>query len=221
MSTPPPFRELAADPDPPLDLLALAVAAEFRGVDATRALAHLDALAAELAAELAISSPTAAGETEACVEVLGVREGFAGDRRHPDDPANSMLDEVLERRRGLPILLSVLYAEVARRAGVPLAGIGLSGHFVVGHFGAQPALMIDPFAGGGRVRQVVPAVLIRPWTAKEIAMRMLNNLIPAFEKRGHLGSAIHAASLRLLLPAEPDLRDALAGEHRALRSRMN
>ena len=65
-----------------------------------------------------------------------------------DHPDNSMLDLVLTRRRGLPILLSVVYVEVARRAGIELAGVGLPGHFVVGHFGAEPAALLDPFAGG-------------------------------------------------------------------------
>ena len=61
-----------------------------------------------------------------------------------------MLDLVLTRRRGLPILLSVVYVEVARRAGIQIAGVGLPGHFVVGHFGTDPPVLLDPFAGGGR-----------------------------------------------------------------------
>src|SRR5450755_4022683 len=61
----------------------------------------------------------------ACGQLLGAAHGFAGNRERYDDPDNSMLDLVLARRRGLPILLSVVYIEVARRGGIPLAGVGL------------------------------------------------------------------------------------------------
>ena len=141
------FTTLAGDPGAPLDRLALALAAEFRPVDAGAALAALDALGADLAAAV----PAGAGpdaEVRACAEVLGERHGFRGDRERYDAPENSMLDLVLERRRGLPILLSAVYVEAARRAGIALAGVGLPGHFVVGHFGARPPLLLDPFAGG-------------------------------------------------------------------------
>jgi regulator of sirC expression with transglutaminase-like and TPR domain len=105
----------------------------------------------------------------------------------------------------------VVYVEVARRAGIPLAGVGLPGHFVVGHFGADPPLLFDPFAGGGAVEADVAQVLVRPWRAPEIAMRMLNNLVAAYQRRGDLGAAMRAASMRLALPAEGSLRDALQG----------
>jgi regulator of sirC expression with transglutaminase-like and TPR domain len=58
----------------------------------------------------------------ACGQIIGAAHGFVGDREHYDDPSNSMLDLVLTRRRGLPILLSVVYVEVARRAGIKIAG---------------------------------------------------------------------------------------------------
>ena len=75
-----------------------------------------------------------------------------------------MLDRVLERRRGLPILLSAVYVEVARRADVPLAGVGLPGHYVVGHFGGAEPLLLDPFNGGVEVTGDAPAALVRPWS---------------------------------------------------------
>jgi regulator of sirC expression with transglutaminase-like and TPR domain len=157
----------------------------------------------------------------ACAEVLGRRHGFAGDAERYDEPRNSMLDVVLERRRGLPILLSVVYVEVARRAGVPLAGVGLPGHFVVGHVGAQPPLLIDPFNGGAPVQGDAPAHLVRPWTAREIAMRMLNNLVGAFQRRGNLSAALRAAEMRLLLPAQEPLHSAVRTELRGLQARLN
>jgi regulator of sirC expression with transglutaminase-like and TPR domain len=221
MPEPAPFAALARSPDPPLDALALALAAEFRAVDAPAALAVLDGLGARLADEVAAAEDGPGAEVEACAALLGRRCGFAGDTEHYDEPRNSMLDVVLERRRGLPILLSVVYVEVARRAGVPLAGVGLPGHFVVGHFGATPALLLDPFAGGTPIHGPRPEPLVRPWRAHEIAMRMLNNLVPAFRRRGDLAGALRAAELRLALPAGAHERDHMRTELARLRANLN
>src|SRR5215210_192398 len=185
------FAELAARPEPPLDELALALAAEFRRVDASAARATLDALGAEIANAVGGRAGSgAAAEARACADVLGGVHGFAGDRDEYDHPDNSMLDRVLERRRGLPILLSVVYVAAAGRAGVPLAGVGLPGHFVVGHFGTDRPVLLDPFAGGAELRGDVDAQWVRPWTPSETAMRMLNNLVGSYQRRGDLGAAI-------------------------------
>ena len=219
----PAFTELAADPDPPLDLLVLALAAEFREVDAAAALAALDGLGDELAEALGrrdVSEP--AVEAVALAELLGGLHGFAGDTADYDNPDNSMLDLVLARRRGLPIVLSVVYVEVARRAGLPVHGVGLPGHFVVGHFGAGPEpLLLDPFAGGARVEAAAGAAALQPWRPPEIAMRMLNNLVAAHRRRGSLAAAIRAAALRLALPSDDDTRSALRAELRAMQARLN
>jgi len=217
----PPFDELAGAADPRLDLLALSLAAAFRDVDAERALSSLDALAAEVGATA--GGPDADGDAQvaACVEVLARRHGFAGDAERYDDPDNSMLDLVLDRRRGLPILLSVVYIEVARRAGIALAGVGLPGHFVVAHLGRRATVLLDPFAGGAPVDRHVPAPLVRAWPATEIAMRMLNNLVGSFRRRGNVGAAIRAASMRLALPADPPLRGSLERELRSLQATLN
>jgi regulator of sirC expression with transglutaminase-like and TPR domain len=215
------FAELAAAPDPAPDMLALALGAEFREVDAAGAMARLNVLGAELSHAAGRTSRTPDALALACGELLGVAHGFAGDREHYDHPDNSMLDVVLTRRRGLPFLLSVVYLEVARRAGIPLPGVGLPGHFVVGHFGTDPPLLIDPFAGGGAVEADVARVPVRPWRAPEIAMRMLNNLIAAHQRRGDLSAAIRAPTMRLALPADRSLRDALQAELRAIQARLN
>jgi regulator of sirC expression with transglutaminase-like and TPR domain len=215
------FSALAGSADPPLDALALALAAEFRPVDVGAAMDALDALGAELAIVSGGGPRSPEADVETCATVLGGRHGYAGDRMEYDDPRNSMLDLVIERRRGLPILLSVLYVAAARRAGIPLRGVGLPGHFVVGHFGAEPPLLIDPFARGRRVADDVSRARLRPWTAHEIALRMLNNLVPAYERRGDIGAAIRAASMRLELPSVPALRETLELELRTLRARLN
>ncbi|HEV2770448.1 MAG TPA: transglutaminase-like domain-containing protein [Solirubrobacteraceae bacterium] len=217
----PSFAELAAAADPPLDALALALAAEFRDVDAGEALGRLDQLGTELAQAAAQTPATPLAQARACAHLLGGRYGFAGERTRYDHPDNSMLDVVLTTRRGLPILLSVVYAEVARRAGIPLAGVGLPGHFVVGHFGAGAPVLLDPFAGGATVTTEADPSLLRPWRAHEIAMRMLNNLLAAFQRRADLGAAIRAAELRVALPTEASLRPTLLAELRGLRARLN
>jgi regulator of sirC expression with transglutaminase-like and TPR domain len=207
-----PFSVLAAESEPPLDALALALAAQFREVEVHAALARLD----ELGEEVAL---TAGEPLDALVEVLGRRHGYAGDRDDYDDPANSMLDIVLERRRGLPIVLSVVYVEVARRAGIALAGVGLPSHYVVGSFDPAPPLLLDPFEGGVRL-EVEDSEYVRPWGAHETALRMLNNLVASYTRRNDIGRAIRAAEMRLLLPVE-GAAETLGAELRSLRARLN
>jgi regulator of sirC expression with transglutaminase-like and TPR domain len=218
---PTPFTALAAASAPALDRLALALAAEFGPTDAPGALARLDALGAELAAEAEGAAGEPAAEARACAVVLGERHGFRGDRADYDRPEHSMLDRVLARRRGLPILLSVVYVEVARRAGIALAGVGLPGHFVTGHFGADPPLLLDPFAGGVPLPPALAPARPVPWAAHEIAMRMLNNLVRAYLARGDLGRSLRAAELRLALPCDAAQRALLERELLGLRARLN
>jgi regulator of sirC expression with transglutaminase-like and TPR domain len=210
-----PFAKLAARDAPPLDELALALAAEFREVDARAALARLDALGEEL--RLAAGG----NPLEALVDVLWRRHGFAGDQEQYDDPGNSMLDIVLERRAGLPILLSVVYVEVARRAGLALAGVGLPGHYVVGRFAPAPVALLDPFAGGAPLDTVPAAEHVRPWGPHETALRMLNNLVGSYTRRNDLARAIRAAEMRLELPVSGQPAEALGAELRSLRARLN
>jgi len=216
------FSALARAPDPPLDRLALAMAVELRGegVGVDGALATLDELGAELAGRLAEPGVrTPQDELAAAAEVLGVRHGFHGESSDYDHPDRSMLDLVLERRVGLPILLSAVYVEVGRRAGLELAGVGLPGHFVVGHFGAVPAALADPFNAGRPLPPALAPSLLRPWSARETALRMLNNLVAAYTGRYQLGPAIRAAELRLEVAGKD--REALELELRSLRARLN
>ena len=216
------FATVARRREPMLDELALALAAEFRPVDHDAALMRLDALGAEVGEAAAGAAGDPEAEAEAVSEVLGARHGFAGEREQYDHPDNSMLDLVLERGRGLPILLSVVYVETARRAGVALSGVGLPGHYVVGHFGARPPVLLDPFGGGARVDAGdAPPAAVRPWGPHETALRMLNNLVSAYSRRGDLGNAIRAAELRLDLPLAGDTRAQLNAELGSLRARLN
>ena len=105
------FRTLAAAPEPPLDELLLALAAEFHDVDAELALRQLDRLAARVD-PLAIG---ARAELAALVDVLECFSEMPADGR---DPAELMLDQVLQERRGAGLMLDVVRSEVARRAGI-------------------------------------------------------------------------------------------------------
>jgi regulator of sirC expression with transglutaminase-like and TPR domain len=212
------FEALAADPDARLDELALALAAGFRPVDRAAALAELDRLAGSLR-DVACGGPRE--QAAACRHVLGEQHGFEGERDEYDHPRNSMLDLVLERRRGLPILLSAVYVEVARRAGISLAPVGLPGHFVVAQLSVEPPIVLDPFARGRDVTAEVRGEQIRAWTPHETALRMLTNLVRAYAVRSDLVSAIRAASLRMALPADAQTGAALRTELRALQARLN
>ena len=187
-------------------------------MDAGAALAELDALGEELAGA-ADGSPHE--QARACTAVLGGVHGFTGDREGYDHPRNSMLDEVLRRRRGLPILLSVVYVEVGRRAGIPLAGVSLPSHFLVRHLGESSPLLLDPFTPGAPMDAQIPPSTLRPWSTTAIAMRMLNNLTRAYQRRGSLPATLRAAEMRLALPAAAAQRESLEAELRSLRSRLN
>jgi regulator of sirC expression with transglutaminase-like and TPR domain len=217
----PSFADLAVAPEAPMDLLALALAQEFRDVDAGGALGELDALGAELLSSAAETGGDPVEVARACGQLLGDRHGFDGDRENYDDPANSMLDSVLATRRGLPILLSVVYIEVARRADIPIGGVGLPGHFVVAHFGADPPVLLDPFERGRIFSADVGEDIVRPWRPHEIAMRMLNNLVGSYNRRANLTAALRAAAMRLSLPADEAMKATLQAELRALQARLN
>lgn len=137
------FRQLVADPsvDPPLDEGAALVAAVGTGVDVAATLDRLDDLAAA-----AIAFPdarTAAG----LAHVLFVDWSFAGNTSDYGDPRNSFLPDVIDRRLGIPITLSIVMIEVGRRIGVDLFGVGMPGHFLVG-VGGEPDRFVDPFHAG-------------------------------------------------------------------------
>ncbi len=214
-----PYDSLASNASAAIDELALALAAEFRDVDADAALSLIDALGDEVADVCAALDGDEAG-IDALREVLGVRHGFRGDRERYDHPGNSMLDLVLERRRGLPIALSVLYVATAQRAGIDLHGVGLPGHYVVRDLGTVPPVLIDPFAGGVRL-EVAPSTNMRPWSAQQTALRMLNNLVASYTRRSDIANAIRAAEMRLVLASSPAQTRALRLEWLSLRARLN
>jgi regulator of sirC expression with transglutaminase-like and TPR domain len=149
-----------AGPDPFADLLAgdgdrfslaeacLLIAADaYPGLDVNRYLAEIERMAARLRARL---PPEADGEEKvvALNQFLFNDLGFYGNADDYYDPRNSFLNEVIERRRGIPISLCILYMEVGRKIGLPLEGVSFPGHFLVRLSLRGSTLVLDPFSGG-------------------------------------------------------------------------
>lgn len=143
------FMSLLEEPVLRLDEAALAIAAEeYPELDAARHLARLDELA-DLVLRRTPSPLRAATMLRSLRDVLFVEEGYKGNEKSYYDPRNSYLNEVLDRRLGIPISLSVLFMEVARRVGLALEGVGFPGHFLVKlRPDLGPEVFIDPYNGG-------------------------------------------------------------------------
>lgn len=201
------FAALVARPDEeiPLDEAALLIAAEARpDLDVAAELLRLDELAG------GCKEPSLDGLTHHLFSELG----FTGNTEDYRDPDNSYLDQVVRRRVGIPITLSVLTMEVGRRLEVPLDGVGMPGHFLVGHRG-DPGTFLDPFGGGRRLdvagcRAIFTSLggtewddgFLAPVGPRAILTRMLLNLQGLFLP-ADLRSAAWVLELRLTIPGVP------------------
>lgn len=200
----------------PLDLAALQLATiEFPDLDLDHYRQALDAHAAALASRPG-SLFTGPDYVAAANEYLFGDVGFSGNEADYYNPRNSCLNEVLERRTGIPITLSIVYIEVARRLGRPVYGIGLPGHFLVQYNDGRYSTYIDVF-GGGRLLTAerccdlslkVSGVdvhqnpnLLHPVGKRQILIRMLNNLRSIYFSRQAHRKAL--AVLDLLITAVP------------------
>lgn len=201
------FERLVSEGEPALDEGAFLIAAHAHpGLDVDGALAQLDAIARGCPAA------TLDGLRQYLFEELG----FRGNHDDYSDPENSFLDSVIDRRIGLPITLSVLTIEVARRVGVHLHGVGMPGHFLV-RSGDDPGLFLDPFHGGRAMgepecREIFESVNpATPWRGEfldatppsAVLWRMLANLHQAFLSRSSLGSLRWVLELQLRFPNVP------------------
>ncbi len=207
------FAELVQRPedDLPLDRAALLIAQHaYPELDVEAHVAWLD--------ELAARCPDRSFEGWRRYLFEDLR--FSGNVETYHDPANSFLNEVLRRRVGLPITLSVVGLEVGRRIGVPLAGVGMPGHFLLEHVGADSRTWVDPFAGGRvldraaceeRFHLVNGAstpfldVYLDPVGPRAILSRMLANLKAIYATRGNLEALAWVFALRLSIPGTPSL----------------
>lgn len=207
------------DGDPTLDEAALAIATLLRpNIDEIGVLADLDQLAADC------PTPTRDGVIHFLFQPPGPGRAarFSGDRQTYHAWQNSSLDLVLRRRSGMPITLSMIAIEVARRVGVRLVGVGLPGHFIVGD-PSDAGWFADPFHGLSGLgpddcRRIVEAQGINRWSdrflapvaARSIVQRMLNNLTVSLERAGDGPMLAMVMAARARLPDFADERDALA-----------
>ncbi|MEV8091839.1 transglutaminase-like domain-containing protein [Streptomyces nigra] len=211
------FAEEARSERPDLSALCLLVAAE---ADGALDEAGMDAAQMELD-ELAGRLPYRPGGPHAWAvalrELLGERCGFRGCAADYERLESSLLHQVLLRRRGLPILLSVVWMEVARRAGAPVYGVALPGHFVVGFGPPGDQVLADPFDGGrvltgsdaellvaGATGAPLEPSMLTPADPLEVVQRILNNVRAwAAARPERTDVALWAVELALLLPAHP------------------
>jgi regulator of sirC expression with transglutaminase-like and TPR domain len=181
------FGDLLREDAPALDVGALLIAAHAHPhLDVDACLARLDDLAARC------SSPT----VEELNRVLFAEYGLGPNIDDYYDPRNSFLDDVLERRVGIPITLAVVMLEVGRRAGVGLHGVGMPGHFLV----SDGQMFYDPFDRGAPLAIADPVV---PASNQSILYRMLNNLRGIYTGNGDLESLRWVLRLRTLFPDAP------------------
>ncbi len=209
------FSEVVAADVVRLDLGAALIAAHANaGLDVDVVTGRLDELASE------VEHPTVDGLLDWYREA-----GFVGDRVTYGDPRNSYLDHVLEQRTGIPITLAVVLIEVARRIGVPLAGVSMPGHFLVRDL-EEPGVLIDAFDGGRRLDESDARAMhgrihgpdegfhpsfLAPVDANHILTRMLTNLRLAFTRSQQLRDLTWVLRLRTLLPTvDAEERRALA-----------
>ena len=208
---------------PRLDRACLLISAVFDPrVDVDRGEAQLDRLAETARARC--SGTDSYAVTGAVLGAIFAEGRFEGNTAAYDDPRNSLLANVLDRKRGIPITLSIVVIEVARRLGLELAGIGLPGHFVVRFPDDTSRLYIDAF-DGGRIIDVPRCVdivdrqtggrltwsdaFLEPIGPTAMLKRVLVNLKNALTMARKYASALAAIELQLSLgPSDPtDLRD--------------
>jgi len=201
----PDFERIVTGPDSEINLAeaALLIArAEYPHLDIDYYLASLDDMATVIAAQLPENCPT--------LQVLGQinhylfnEQGYCGNLHNFLDPRNSFLNDVLERKLGIPITLSLVYMEIGQRLGLSIAGISFPGHFLIKLPDADGDIVLDPFAGGvsleeadlkrrlqhvnnGNIEQLVANLpeLLRPASNKAILGRILRNLKSIYSNSG-------------------------------------
>ena len=209
------WADLLRAPGPEIDLAlgALSIArVEYPDLVAEDHLKQLDGLAARSGVR-GLADPLRA--LHRLREFLFDEEGFRGNADDYYEPANSCLNEVLERKLGIPITLSVVMIEVARRVGLHVQGIGLPGHFVVSTAVGRESVLLDPFDGGTVLTQETAADVVSralgrrvaltaehfaPVTTRQILTRILANLKGVYVHREEWAKSL--AVVERLLAAE-------------------
>ena len=178
---------------------ALLIALEdYPQLDIGAPLAELDDLAARVERRSSPGEPPVFKVGQLHAEMFDV-DGYEGDRASYNDPRNAYLNEVIARRKGLPISLSMIFLHVAERIGLNAAGVGLPGHFIVKVQFELNELYVDPFGGGATLTLPDVATLLetmtegevrlssqhlRAWSGREILMRVLANIMNMQNRAG-------------------------------------
>lgn len=215
----------ATERDPDADLARPAVLlarTECPDADPDRVGTILDALAATLRTRGARTT-TATDRARLLAGLLAGERNLRGNHEQYDDPRNSCVECVLDRRLGIPLSLSLVWMEAARRAGWRVDGVGLPGHFVVRVQGLEgPSVLADPFHGGGVLGRTELKSLLEGIAGKpvplagidlegmeqgEILLRMLRNMRAGYRRRGDRIRALAVAEDMLLI--SPGLPEAL------------
>lgn len=227
------FRHVVDD-DEEVDLVVAALIAiefEYPDLDVARYVDQVDrfaSLASSLVQDEAPGGPICALDA-AFFEHLG----FRGNQDDYYDPRNSFLNEVIDRRTGIPITLALLYIELGQRMGLELTGLSFPGHFLVRYQDGEQLTFIDPFHHGARLdREALQSRLRRvvgpgaqlaeqhlaPASRRDILLRMLTNLAAIYRRAGDVYRSI--AVLERMNVLDPD--DArVEGELRQLRRRAD
>jgi regulator of sirC expression with transglutaminase-like and TPR domain len=229
------LERLTQEGDAPFDIAELALHLardEYPSVDVEAHLAELNSMAQEVKRYF---HGDLAARVHGLTRYLFHDMGFRGNQKNYYDPLNSYFNQVLERRTGIPITLSVLVMALGKRVGLKVEGIGLPGHFVVKAVDAGKEVVFDPFHGGrvltaadceNVVHQVTKReITVTPETLRGlplclIVMRMLNNLKTIYLKQPDMPRAIRVLQrLRQLAPEDIELQRDLgiclvhAGQH--------
>ncbi len=179
---------------------------------------HLSSLAAEAAAIAALGALSLPQRALALAAMLVGRHGYAGDTETYDDLANANLARVIERRRGLPVSLGILWLHTARAAGWAACGIDFPGHFLIA-LGDETApgvpraqILLDVFAGGGALEQRAlrrlrrdaedtppGADLLRPMSTRAVLLRLQNNVKLRLLQRGEVAEALACGETMLAI----------------------
>ena len=169
------FAELTGGADDRVDLAraALAIARwEYPALDVDAYLERLDALARGVDGERRSADPV--GRLHRLREYLFVEQGFAGNREDFYDPRNSFLNDVLDRRQGIPITLSLVLVEVGKRLGLAVEGIGLPGHFIAGARLGDSQILLDPFNAGALLTPEACEKLVARTLGRQVALKPEN-----------------------------------------------
>ncbi len=224
------LRRLGRQADSEVDIgLAALLCAALDNPDAPldRYVAYLDQMAEDAAALTAEPAPPIEDRLAVLNEVIARRHGFSGDTRNYDDMQNADLMRVIDRRKGLPVALGILYIQTARTLGWDLNGLNFPGHFLLRLEAGAERLVLDPFNGGrqlsiGEMRALLQSMTggavelqpndIQAVGARDVLLRLQNNIKTRAVQAGDTARGIEVLQRMVLIaPAYLAVWRELAG----------